>query len=100
MGVWFRSWSPDIPRVAHTRAALVLLCAALVSGCGYALSGHGSYLPATIKTVAIPTFENRTPVSRVEQLLTERVRGEFIGRGKYTPRNEEAGADASLRVQI
>jgi len=73
------------------------------AGCGYSLAGRGASLPASfknIKTVAIPPIENRTPYSRVEQLLTERVRGEFIGRGKFTPVNEEAGADASLRVQI
>jgi len=32
------------------------------SGCGYALAGRGSFLPATIMTIGIPAFTNHTTV--------------------------------------
>jgi outer membrane lipopolysaccharide assembly protein LptE/RlpB len=99
MGDWSLSSSPDIVRVPR-RLALLMVCASLATGCGYALSGHGSYLPSTIKTVVIPPVENRSSVSRLDQLLTERVRVEFINRNRYKLVNDEADADAALRAQI
>ena len=56
------------------------------SGCGYTLAGRGSFLPAYIKTIGIPLFVNSTTVFNVETLVTEKVRREFIGRGKYHDR--------------
>jgi hypothetical protein len=66
------------------------------SGCGYALAGRGSFLPSYIRTVAVPQLENRTTFLQVEQILTEKVRNEFIGRGKYQVVTEPVGADAVL----
>ena len=57
--------------------------AATSSGCGYALAGRGSFLPAYIRIVGIPQLENRSTFFQVEQVLTEKIRTEFIGRGKY-----------------
>ena len=71
----------------------------LGSGCGYALAGRGSFLPAYIRTVGIPQLENRTTFA-VEQVLTEQVRVEFIGRGKYDIRPDIAGADAVLTGEL
>ena len=75
--------------------SLVLVSVATV-GCGYALSGRGSFLPDYIETVGIPMFENNTPVFEVEQLLTEQVRQEFIGRGRYQVVSDNVGVDAVL----
>jgi hypothetical protein len=80
--------------------AIVLASAVAASGCGYALAGRGSFLPATIRVIAIPQLENRTTYIQVEQLLTEKVRNEFIGRGKYQVVTEPAGADAVLTGTI
>jgi hypothetical protein len=102
MGAWYRSSLHSRKRIT-AQLLLLLACVALVgTGCGYSLSGRGGVLPASARKVAIPPIENRTSFSRVEQLLTEKVRGEFIGRagGKVQVVNEEAGADASLRAQI
>lgn len=77
----------------------VLACGAL-SGCGYSLAGQGSFLPDYIETVAIPMFENNTPVFDVEQLLTQEVRTAFISRGSYRVQTAEAGADATLTGTI
>ena len=68
--------------------------------CGYALAGRGSFLPETIKTVGIPAFVNRTTVFNLETLLTEKVRGEFIGRGKYKILPESSGVDAVLTGEV
>jgi hypothetical protein len=79
-------------------AALVLVLASF--GCGYALAGRGSFLPTDIRVVGIPPLVNRTTFFDVEQILTEKVRNEFIGRGKYRVVPEAAGADAVLNAEI
>jgi hypothetical protein len=64
-------------------AALTALGLALSgSGCGYALAGRGAFLPTDIQVVGIPPLVNRTTFFDVEQILTEKTRNEFIGRGK------------------
>ena len=70
------------------------------SGCGYALAGRGSFLPETIKTIGIPSFANRTTVFNLETLLTEKVRAEFIGRGKYKILPDSSGVDALLTGEV
>jgi outer membrane lipopolysaccharide assembly protein LptE/RlpB len=85
------------------RRLLALLAAAAAAGsssCGYALAGRGSFLPAYIRTIGIPQFVNITPVYELEQVLTERVRTEFINRGNYKVLPETAGVDAVLRGEI
>ena len=79
---------------------LCVLCSSLASGCGYALTGHGAYLPSYIKIIGIPTFNNTTTVFNVETLLTQQVRSEFIGRGKYTVLPEAGNVDAQLIGEI
>ena len=88
-----------------SRRSLVLgavagLLAVASSGCGYALAGRGTFLPADIKTVAIPPIDNKTTFYRTEQVLTEKVRAEFIGRGKYKIVPDAAGADAVLNAEL
>ena len=70
------------------------------SGCGYALAGRGSFLPTDIRIVGIPPLVNRTTFFDVEQILTEKIRNEFIGRGKYRVVPEALGADAVLNAEI
>lgn len=82
------------------RAGLLALGASAAGGCGYALAGRGSFLPAYIQTIGIPTFTNVTPFEIVEQVFTERVRSEFIGRGKYKVLPERVGVDAVLTGEI
>jgi hypothetical protein len=85
------------------RRLLALLCALASSAsgsCGYALAGRGSFLPAYIKTIGVPTFANRTTVFNVETLLTQKVRAEFIGRGKYTVLPKSTDVDALLVGEV
>jgi hypothetical protein len=84
-------------------AALTTLCAVVAvtsGGCGYALAGRGSFLPASIKTIGVPPFQNTSQLFGAEILLTERVRGEFISRGRYEVLPGETGVDAVLRGEI
>jgi hypothetical protein len=77
-----------------------VLCGFLSSSCGYALAGRGSFLPDYIRTIGIPTFLNRTTVFNLETLLTQKVRAEFIGRGKYQTLPESTGVDALLTGEV
>jgi hypothetical protein len=80
---------------------LIVAAAITVSGCGYALAGRGSFLPADIKIVGIPLLENRTSKLRFEQVMTEKIRTEFINRAKrYDFRPTTTGADAILSGTI
>jgi hypothetical protein len=86
-----------------TRFSGFTIVAVLVSvnaGCGYALAGRGSFLPDYIRVVGIPAFENRSNVPDVGQVLTQKVRDEFIGRGKYKVVYETAGSDAVLSGEV
>ena len=74
--------------------------AASVTGCGYSLAGRGSFLPDYIERIGIPAFGNNTTVFEIDQVLTERVRQEFIGRGQYEISPDAAGVDALLTGQI
>jgi hypothetical protein len=80
--------------------ALALLIAGTSWGCGYALAGRGTFLPTDIRVVGIPPLLNRTTFFDVEQILTEKIRNEFIGRGKYRIVPDTTGADAVLNAEI
>lgn len=85
----------------RTLLALVLLPLALAAAsCGYALAGRGTSLPETVRTIGIPDFVNRTPYLEVGQTLSQRVRTEFIGRGRYKVLPQDTGVDAVLEAQI
>jgi len=81
-------------------ASLVLLAATVSSGCGYSLAGRGSFLPSYIRTIGVPMFINNTPVFDVERTITDRVRSELIGRGRYKVETERVGVDAVLTGEI
>lgn len=82
------------------RGAAVAVSILTLPGCGYSLAGRGSFLPAYIQTVGIPTFTNRTSYFEIEQKLTDQVRSEFIGRGKYKILPQTTGVDAVLTGEI
>jgi hypothetical protein len=75
---------------------LVVVLAVATQGCGYALAGRGSFLPTDIQVVAIPQLDNLSTFFNVEQVLTEKITAEFIGRGQYRVVTEPVGADAVL----
>jgi len=78
------------------KVALLIVAVVAQSGCGYSLAGKGSFLPAYIKRIGVPMFTNNTAVFDLDRQVTERVRTEFIGRGKYTIVPEATGVDGLL----
>lgn len=78
----------------------LLLVTVVTSGCGYTLAGQGSFLPEYVETIGVPLFENNTTIFEVEQTLTEQVRSEFIGRGRYRVTATDTGVDALLSGTI
>ena len=85
-------------RVCHVFVALVLLVP--LSGCGYSLSGKGSFLPEWIKVIGVPLFKNNTNVFDLERRVTDKVRSELLGRGKYKVQPDVQGVDAILSGEI
>ena len=81
-------------------APLIVLAALSAGGCGYSLAGRGSFLPTYIKTIGVPTFTNRTNIFNLETQLTQKVRSEFIGRGKYQIVPDATNVDAVLTGEI
>ena len=74
----------------------ICLCLGLTA-CGYHVSGHGSSLPATIKTIAVPAFLNETSRFKIEQSLTTAVARELLQRTSYQVQSQEESSDAVLR---
>ena len=76
------------------------LGAVALPACGYSLSGRGSFLPASIRTIGVPLFTNTTSLFEIEQRVTDRVRAELIGRGRWTVTPDRVGVDALLTGEI
>ena len=76
------------------------LAALALPGCGYSLSGRGSFLPASIKSIGVPLFTNTTNLYEIEQRITDRVRGELSGRGRWAVVPTREGVDALLLGEI
>lgn len=87
-------------RFAALVVPIALLTAAGAPGCGYSLAGRGTFLPSYIQTIGIPLFTNATTFFQVEQILTDKVRTEFIGRGKYKVVPDPLGVDAVVSGDI
>lgn len=90
--------------MTHRRAVLQGLIgtglALALPGCGYSLAGRGAFLPAYIQTIGVPLFVNNTSVFDIERQMTEAVRAELIGRGRYKVESTATGVDAVLSGEI
>jgi outer membrane lipopolysaccharide assembly protein LptE/RlpB len=64
-------------------APLLLAAALALDGCGYALVGRGTNIPADVKEVYVKAFENRTQRAQVEQALTRAVADELVTRQRF-----------------
>ncbi|MBA2301944.1 MAG: LptE family protein [Acidobacteria bacterium] len=87
-----------MPRLSRRVLVLGALFASMA--CGYSLAGRGAFLPPHIRTIGVPLFTNATSVFDVERRVTERVRSELIGRGKYKVETAAQGVDAVLSGEI
>ncbi len=81
--------------------ALLALVTIALTSCGYKTAGRGTRLPATVQTIAIPAFVNKTQQYKIEQTLTRAVVREFTTRTKYRIVNQvEPDADATLHGTV
>jgi outer membrane lipopolysaccharide assembly protein LptE/RlpB len=81
--------------------ALPALMTIALTSCGYHTAGRGTRLPASLQTIAIPAFVNKTQQYKIEQTLTKAVVREFSTRTKYRIVNEvEPDADATLNGTV
>jgi len=67
---------------AVVNSALVVLLAALLSSCGYHLSGTGGLVPEGTRLVAVPVFINGTNEPYVDVEVTQAVVQEFLTDGR------------------
>jgi len=61
----------------------------LISACGYHLTGTGTSLPAHLKTVAIPVFDNTSSEPDIHRNLTNVIRQSFINDGRLKVVNKD-----------
>jgi hypothetical protein len=88
------------PRAARFAGAVLSAAAVfLSSGCGYRPVGTG-FLPAGIRTVRVPLFENRTARFELDLKLTQAVINELSSRGKIQVITDADKADAVLEGHI
>jgi outer membrane lipopolysaccharide assembly protein LptE/RlpB len=88
-----------LTRFFPARGSILLAVVLVLAGCGYHTVGSKSaQLPASVHSIAIPAFANRTHTYHVEQVLTEAVVREFLARTQYRIVYQDNGsADAVLR---
>lgn len=67
-----------------------------MAGCGYALVGRTSTLPASIRVIRFQTLANQTSRVGVEQRLSGGIARELASRGRFSVQAESGGADADL----
>ena len=83
--------------IKSLRPAVALLFLALC-GCGYHAAGKADLLPTDVQTIAIPGFQNQSHTYKVDQVLTQAVVHEFLGRTRYRIINSAGhNADANLK---
>lgn len=88
---------PSSRRKRGRWALVALLAVAPLAGCGYRVAGRANTLPATVTTIAVPAFENRTSTYRIEQRLTSAVVHELLVNTRYRVVSNPADGDAVLR---
>ena len=71
-----------------------------LGGCGYHTVGAASHLPASVRTIAVPTFTTRAQAFHTEFAFTQAVVRELNTRTKYQVLNRDTDADATLRGTI
>ena len=80
---------------------LAIALSMIVDVCGYKQAGKGKSLPANIKTIAVPVFQNSSLKYRIEQRFTQAIIEEILkrARGLRVVSNQE-DADAVFNGDI
>lgn len=80
-------------------AAVVAAAALALGSCGYTLAGRGGSLPAHIKRIGVPMFQNESTTADIDRVVTEAVRRELTSKA-YTVVADTTGVDAVLTGTI
>ena len=81
--------------------AFSLFCLTLCLGCGYHQAGSSSLLPASIRTLAVPSFVTHSQAFHTETAFTQAVVHELNTRTRYRILTDSsADADATLTGTI
>jgi len=84
-------------RLVPSALALALLA---VSACGYALAGREINIPANIKRIGVPPFENQSSTPDLDRVLADAVRTELRSRGRFQIVQDATGVDAVLTAVL
>lgn len=76
--------------------APALFLAALLTGCGYHISGQGDMMPKTVKTISVSAFTTPTARYRLTRLLPADIARELQTRSRFAIVDDPAQADAIL----
>jgi outer membrane lipopolysaccharide assembly protein LptE/RlpB len=79
---------------------VLLLAPALAAGCGYALVGQATNVPADIGHVYVAPLENLTPRAQVEEFLTRAIAEELVNRRRFDVVASEEAADAVIHGSV
>jgi outer membrane lipopolysaccharide assembly protein LptE/RlpB len=71
-----------------------------LTGCGYALVGRSSNIPADVRSVYLKPLENRTQRSQVEQSLTRAIADELVTRQRFAVVGSETDANAEIQGAV
>lgn len=97
----FNEYAKSTSRItipAHRAALAAIIATSLVfPGCGYHVAGKAVLVPADVKTIAIPAFQNLSHQYRIEQTVTAAIKQELVERTKFQVTSDPDGADAVLR---
>jgi hypothetical protein len=67
------------------------------SACGYRMASRAApSLPPTVRTIAVPIFQNETFRFKIEETLTQAVIRELLSRTSYRVQSAQVGSDAVL----
>jgi outer membrane lipopolysaccharide assembly protein LptE/RlpB len=85
-----------VHRAAPLRLAALAAALVVANGCGYALVGQASNVPADVRRVYVAPLENRTPRAQADTFLTRAIADELVTRQRFTIVSAEGEADAVL----
>jgi outer membrane lipopolysaccharide assembly protein LptE/RlpB len=84
----------------HLVPAVLALALLAVSACGYALAGRANTVPAHVKRIGVPPFENQSTTADLDRVLADAVRNEFQRSGRYEIVQDATGVDAVLTAVL
>jgi len=80
--------------------AVVAACGAVLSGCGYHVSGQAGLMPRSVHTIFIEPFHTGVPRTDLSRLLAADLAREFLSRTRYKVAANRVEADAVLTGAI